>query len=272
MKTHMITGGGGARLHVVEAGNPRGRPIVFIHGLSQCWLSWTRQLNSDLAEKFRLVAFDLRGHGLSDKPREGYADSSLWADDVHAVIDALDLDHPILCGWSYGPLVILDYIRYYGEDEIRGINFVGGITKLGSEEAASVLTAEFLSLVPGLFSADGEESARSLGSLLGMCFVHGLAEADRYLMIGYNLSVPAYVRQALLSRSIDNDDLLPKIRKPVLITHGSDDAVVKPAVIDQQMARISHAQIRLIANAGHAVCWDDATAYNACLREFADTP
>ena len=130
-----------------------------------------RQLDSDLAKDFRLVAFDLRGHGLSDKPRESYADSRLWADDVQAVIDGLDLDHPILCGWSYGPLVILDYIRHYGEDDIGGINFVGGVTKLGSEEAASVLTADFLSIVPGFFSADSEESARALGSLLGMCFV-----------------------------------------------------------------------------------------------------
>ena len=214
MKNH-VTGGGGVRLHVVEAGNPIGRPIVLIHGMSQCWLSWSRQLDSDLAKDFRLVAFDLRGHGLSDKPREGYADSRLWADDVKAVIDALDLDHPILCGWSYGPLVILDYVRHYGEDDIAGINFVGGVTKLGSEEAASVLTADFLSIVPGLFSADGEESARALGSLLGMCFVPELAAADRYLMLGYNVSVPPHVRQGLLSRSIDNDDLLPKIRKPV---------------------------------------------------------
>ena len=56
-------------------------------------------------------------------------------------------------------------------------------------------------------------------------------------MLGYNVSVPPYVRQALFSRSFDNDDLLPKIRKPVLITHGADDAVVKPAAVDQHKAR-----------------------------------
>ena len=47
-------------------------------------------------------------------------------------------------------------------------------------------------------------------------------------MLGYNVSVPPYVRQALLSRSFDNDDLLPNIGVPVLITHGADDAAVKP--------------------------------------------
>ena len=77
MTHHTITGGGGVQLHLVEAGNPSGRPIVFIHGISQCWLTWSRQLNSDLANHYRLVAMDLRGHGLSEKPHDGYADAKV---------------------------------------------------------------------------------------------------------------------------------------------------------------------------------------------------
>src|SRR5215472_14628085 len=158
MKTHRVTGGGGIQLHIVETGNSRGRPILFIHGTSQCWLQWDRQLNSSLAETNLLIALDMRGHGLSDKPRDAYGDSKLWADDINAVISSLKLDHPVLTGWSYGPLVILDYIRHYGEDQISGMHIIGGITKLGSDEAMSLLSAEFLSLVPQLFSADVETS------------------------------------------------------------------------------------------------------------------
>jgi non-heme chloroperoxidase len=269
MKNHKITGGGGIQLHLVETGNPIGRPILFIHGVSQCWLTWSRQMSSDLADDYRLVAMDLRGHGLSDKPREGYTDSKLWADDVNAAIQALKLDHPILCGWSYGPLVILDYIRHYGEGDISGVIFVGGVTKLGSDEAASVLTPEFLSLLPGFFATSGEESVRSLGSLLRLCFLQELSAEDLYLMLGYSLSVPPYVRQAMFSRSFDNDDLLPRIRKPVLITHGANDAVVKPAAVEQHKAGLAHAQIQVMANAGHAVFWDDAAAFHHRLRAFS---
>ncbi|HUE86340.1 MAG TPA: alpha/beta hydrolase [Vicinamibacterales bacterium] len=114
--------------------------MVFIHGFSQCGLAWDRQMQSDLADDYRLVAMDIRGHGLSDKPREGYADSKRWADDVRGVIETLGLDHPVLCGWSYGPLVILDYVRHHGEDAISGVNFISGISKLGSNQASSIDT------------------------------------------------------------------------------------------------------------------------------------
>jgi hypothetical protein len=52
-------------------------------------------------------------------------------------------------------------------------------------------------------------------------------------MLGYNVCAPPYVRQGLFSRAFHNDDLLPTIRKPVLITHGSADAIVNPAVVDR---------------------------------------
>ena len=94
-------------------------------------------MNSSLADVHRLVALDIRGHGLSDKPHDAYSDSKLWADDVNAVIQTLNLDHPVLSGWSYGPLVFLDYIRHYGDDELGGLQFVGAVTKLGSAEAMS---------------------------------------------------------------------------------------------------------------------------------------
>jgi non-heme chloroperoxidase len=271
MKSQKITGGGGIQLHLLETGNSRGRPIIFIHGFSQCCIAWRRQMSSDLADDYRLVAMDMRGHGLSDKPREGYTDPRLWADDVNAVIHALGLDHPILCGWSYGSLVILDYIRHYGEDSISGVNIVGAVTKLGSDEAMSVLTSEFLSLVPGFFATDVEESVRSLEALLRMCFVQEPSAEDLYLMLGYNASVPPYVRQALFSRSFDNDDLLPKIRKPALITHGADDLIVKPAAVDKHKAGLAHAQIQMMANAGHAPFWDDAAKFNQRLRAFSES-
>jgi pimeloyl-ACP methyl ester carboxylesterase len=228
-------------------------------------------MNSSLADSHRLVAMDLRGHGLSDKPHDAYSDSKLWADDINAVIQSLNLDHPVLSGWSYGPLVFLDYIRHYGEDEIGGLQIVGGITKLGSSQATSVLTPEFLNVVPQFLSTDAETAARGLEGLLRLCFVRKPSPSELYLMLGYNLSVPPYVRQGMFSRSFHNDDLLPTISKPVLITHGAADAIVKPAAVEQHKASMRHAQIQLVPNVGHGVFWDDAAGFNERLHAFCES-
>jgi non-heme chloroperoxidase len=267
-RTHWITGGGGVRLYVVEEGNPQGRPILFIHGFSQCYLSWIRQLDSDLARDFRLVALDLRGHGQSDKPRDAYGDSQLWADDIHGVIDALGLDGAVLSGWSYGGIVIFDYIRHYGEDRIGGSHLVGAISKLGSDDALAVISPEFLSLVPGFFSSDVEEGVSALHKLLQLCFAKTPPVEELYSALGYNLMVPPYVRQGLLSRMVDNDDLLPRMRKPVLIAHGSRDSVVLPALVEQHKAAMVHAQVQILPESGHAPSIEEPEAFNQGLREF----
>ena len=113
MKAHTVRGGGGLRLHVREWGKADGPPILFIHGWSQNHLCWAKQYESALADEFRLVAYDLRGHGMSEAPLEPehYTDGKLWADDVAAIIDELRLDRPVLVGWSYGAFVICDYVR-----------------------------------------------------------------------------------------------------------------------------------------------------------------
>jgi pimeloyl-ACP methyl ester carboxylesterase len=269
MKSEYVAGGGGTRLHVLEAGNPNGQPILFIHGFSQCGLCWGRQFNSDLANDHRLVAMDMRGHGLSDKPRDAYGDSKLWADDVNAVVQSLRLDQPILTGWSYGPLLILDYIRHYGESAIGGIHFVGGVSKLGSEAALSVLTPEFLANVPGMLSTDADESTRALETLLDLAISSELTPQDRYAMLGWNVSVPPYVRQGLLARAFDNDDLLPTLSKPVLLTHSSAETIVKPSAVDEHLAVIPDAQVHWTRDAGHAPFFDEADAFNRRLRQFA---
>ena len=118
MKAHHVRGGAGLDLYVEETGTPSGRPVLFIHGLSQCRLAWRKQFHSDLASELRLITMDIRGHGWSEKPHDAYGDSLLWADDLHAVITALDLQAPILSGWSYGGIVIADYVQAYGDDGI----------------------------------------------------------------------------------------------------------------------------------------------------------
>jgi pimeloyl-ACP methyl ester carboxylesterase len=107
--------------------------------------------------------------------------------------------------------------------------------------------------------------------LLRLCFGEHLSASDFYFMLGYNVSVPPHVRQALLSRAIDNDDLLPTIRKPVLITHGENDGNLKREIVDQHKAGLPHAQVDIVRDVGHTPFWEECSAFNQRLRAFVET-
>lgn len=84
-----IKGHSGVEIAVYEAGRAGAPAIVFIHGFSQAALSWQRQFDSPLANDFRLLAMDVRGHGASGKPAvaEAYGEARPYADDTRAVLD-----------------------------------------------------------------------------------------------------------------------------------------------------------------------------------------
>lgn len=268
MKAQAVIGGGGVRLHVDEAGKRDGLPIVLIHGLSQCRLAWRKQMVSDLAREFRLLAPDIRGHGLSDKPRDAYRDNRLWADDLHAIITGLELDRPVLCGWSYGGIVICDYLRVYGEARIAGINFVCGVTEL-DERLLEVVGGDYPPLVPALCSDDAEVSGRGLAEFVRMCVYEEPAPEDFYCALGYNTAVPPHVRRALIERTVDNDDVLRSIRKPVLFTHGERDAVLLSEASRRHAALVPHARTSFYPESGHSPFWEAPMRFNRELREFA---
>ena len=267
MKTQKVIGGGGIQLHVEETGNPQGKPILFIHGFSQCRLCWNKQMKSDLANEFRLVTLDNRGHGLSEKPQDEYGDTQLWAEDIQAVITTLGLDHPVLTGWSYGGEIICDYLRHYGEEHISGLNFVGAISKLG-EPVFPFLSQEFLALADGFFSNVVEESVAALQKFMRLCVHEEPTIEDFYFFLGYNTIVPPYVRAGLFGRTIENDDIIAQISKPVLITHGEDDAIVLLEMAKFHETKISQAQISYYPGAGHATFWENPERFNAEIRSF----
>ena len=177
---HAVRGGGGLSLHVREWGNPTGTPILFLHGWSQSHLAWRRQYDSDLADDFRLVACDLRGHGMSETPAdaEHYTQGQRWADDVAAILGELDLDRPVLVGWSYGAFVIGDYVRAYGQDRIRAVNFVAGAVKLGETAFGTLIGPGFLDHFADATSDDIPTSIRGMRGLVGAFAASPLPAAD----------------------------------------------------------------------------------------------
>ena len=269
MSSHTVIGYGGTKLHVQEAGQRGGKSILFLHGFSQCSLVWSTQLNSDLADSFRLVAMDLSGHGLSDKPRDAYVDSLFWAYDLRAVIEQLKLEKPVIVGWSYGGPIISDYVARYGEEEIAATNWVAAVSRLG-EPLLSFLGPQFLALVPGFFSENADESVSALRSLIRLCIPSGLSPEEEYLLLGINVAVPVHVRVGLFSRNLDNDSVVASMRKPLLVSWCEADAIALPTMRDHRARLARHAKISNFPGAGDVPFWEAPERFNRELRALRD--
>lgn len=134
-KNYIVTAPDGVRIAVQESGNPGGLPIIFIHGLLGSHLNWEKQLNDPQLQRFRLITFDLRGHGLSDKPQQSqaYSDGKRWAEDLRAVIEQSHARNPLLVGWSLGGAVMTNYLAAFGDQQISGAIYVDGVVELTPE-------------------------------------------------------------------------------------------------------------------------------------------
>ena len=115
---------GGLRLHYRDWGRP-GQAILLLHGLASTCHIWDL-VAPLLNDSFAVVALDLRGHGESDKPDDGY-DFEAVGGDVHNFIEALGLEGPIIVGHSWGGNVALDYAATH-PGAARGIVLVDGGT------------------------------------------------------------------------------------------------------------------------------------------------
>jgi non-heme chloroperoxidase len=270
MKVHTVEGGGGLRLHVREWGKPDGPPILFIHGWSQNHLCWAKQYESALAGEFRLVACDLRGHGMSEAPLEPehYTDATLWADDVAAIIGQLELDRSVLVGWSYGSFVICDYVRLHGQDRIAAINFVEGAVKLGESSFGTLIGPGFLDHFVDATADDLPTNIRAMRSFVRTCLATPLPEDDVETAVCWNVVVPAAVRANLAAREIDCDDVLRSLEVPLLVTHGRADSVVLPTMAEYVLATCPTAEASWYDGVGHVPHLEEPERFNHELAEL----
>ena len=255
----------GLTISAQEWGNPAGPEILFIHGFSQSQLSWVRQVNSDLAKEFRIVTYDLRGHGNSDKPLDParYRDSKAWGDEVQAVIDAAGFKRPVLVGWSYAGRVISDYVATHGAGKLAGINFVDAPIKVDP-----ALIGENLKNLPLMASEDLSTNIAATRTFLHGCFSRQPSADDYEIMLAFNMMVPPKVRGGLGGRPLDATDMMSKLTLPVLVTHGSEDRNARLGAAKYTASVIPGAKLSVYEGIGHAPFYEDAPRFNAELATF----
>ena len=270
MKIHTVRGGGGLRLHVREWGKEDGPPILFLHGWSQSHLCWDKQYESPLRDEFRIVACDLRGHGMSEAPPgpEPYTDATLWADDVAAIIEQLRLDRPVLVGWSYGAFAICDYVRAHGQERIGAIDFAAGAVKLGEAAFGTLIGPGFLDHFADATSDDLPTSIRGMRGLIRAFAAEPLAAEEAETLLAAGMTVPAGIRASLAAREIDDDDVLRALEVPLLVSQGRADTIVLPAMAEHILATCPTAEASWYDGAAHVPFLEQPGRFNRELAEL----
>ena len=253
-------------------GAPDARTLVLLHGWAQSSKCWGPGVLDELAARYRVIAVDLRGHGYSGAPDAGYDDSAIWAGDVDAVLTAEGVTSgAVLLGWSYGGLVICDYLASHGTSAVDGVVLVGAITSIGRGEAGGKVGAAMRAAIPGAMSEEPREAIRALGAfgnaLTGPPEGKG---AQSQALFGASLATPPRVRAALFNRSASHDDLLRSLDVPVLVLHGTEDSVVDVSAGRHAAELIPQARASFWEGCDHGPFVEDPERFVKEVGEFVD--
>lgn len=266
-KHYTVTAPDGVELAVQESGNPDGPAILFIHGLLGSHLNWDAQRASPALQGYRLISYDMRGHGLSGKPHAAaaYREGRRWADDLAAVIAGARADKPVLVGWSLGGAVISNYLAAHGDAAVAGAVYVNGVIELNA------------ALIPPHPAVYRDLNARDLATrldaqraFLALCFHQRPDQASVERMLGAAAMASWDMQAAVQSMDIRLDGLA-QARVPVLLLYGARDALVNAgAAVARARSLNKRAAQAIYPDAGHAPFIEQPQRFARDLARFVD--
>ena len=256
--THLSTG---VTLHYAERGDQVGEAIIFLHGYSDSWFSFSRALPL-LSPEYHALALTERGHGDSDKPQCCYTVDD-FAADVDAFMDALSIEEATLVGGSGGGFIAQRVALDYPHRVTRLVLIAAGAT-LVNNEAVMGLGEEMLALEDPILPEFVREFQES------MMYHPG---PDEFLdtVVSESLKLPARVwRDYWEGVALAPYDAarLGEIDAPTLILWGEQDIIFSREDQEQLAAAIPGATLKVYPQTGHAVHWDRPEQVVRDLEEF----
>ncbi|WP_130835648.1 alpha/beta fold hydrolase [[Erwinia] mediterraneensis] len=265
-KNYTVTAPDGIRLAVQEAGNPDGPAIVFIHGLLGSRLNWEQQINSPVLQRYRMITYDMRGHGLSDKPDEveAYRNGRYFADDLAAVLKATDARQPVLVGWSLGGAVISSYLAAYGDSNIGGALYADGVIELNS-----TLITPHPQVYAGMASDNLHTHLNAVRDFLRLCFYQQPDRATWERLLANAAMASWTLTRTIPTMTLAAAEGLSQAHMPILLLYGAKDELVNT---EASIARTRQFNPRIEAqryeNSGHAPFLEETARFNQDLAAF----
>ena len=260
-------------VHVNDTGGT-GRPVVLIHGWPLSGESWQPQISELQSARYRVISYDRRGFGQSDKPAGGY-DYDTLTDDLAGLMDDLDLQDVTLVGFSMGGGEVARYVTTYGQDRLRSVVFaaaippymmqsadnpLGPLTQDKAAQMTSDLTRDrqvfFDQFTTEFFSANGELKVTE-------------AQRQGAIALCHQSDQKAALKCMAAFGTEDFRKDLENVTVPTLVIHGDSDAIV-PFEGSGALthAAIAHSHLVVLRGAPHGCNMSHADEFNASLIDF----
>ncbi|KWA16373.1 chloroperoxidase [Burkholderia territorii] len=267
-----ITTKDGTQIYFKDWGS--GRPVVFSHGWPLCADAWDAQMLFLVQHGFRVIAHDRRGHGRSSQPSQGN-DMDTYADDLAALMNALDLREATLVGHSTGGGEVAHYIGRHGTKRVAKAVLIGAVPPQmvksasnpgglpmevfdGIRKNVAENRSQFYKDLAVPFFGFNRPNAKTSQGTIDAFWAQGMMGG----VYGQYLCVKEF-------SEVDYTEDLKKIDVPTLILHGDDDQIVPIDDSARLSAKIvKHAQLKVIPGGSHGMCVVNADQINAELLAF----
>jgi pimeloyl-ACP methyl ester carboxylesterase len=259
----------GQHLAYVEMGDPRGQPVVLIHGYTDNARDWV-PLIPYLSKEFRLIAVDIRGHGRSDKPECCYTRID-FAYDIKLLLDALHIDRADVVGHSLGSL-ITQMLAEQWPGRIRKVVLISSTA--GPRPGSPPRKPAF----------DYAAEIRKLKEPIDPDSPFMIAWWDSPKPVNPDFirrqrrdaaQIPLAVWLAVLDQGAGFSDLqraLPKLKAPSLLIWGSDDPIMDEEGRQTLREALPSATVKVFEGLGHNPFWEDPEAVAAVINPFLRSP
>lgn len=245
----------------------RGCPVVFIHGNSACKEYFARQFVSPLRDHYRLLAFDLPGHGASANASDPTRSYSIhgFADAAMAFLDAIGVERAVLIGWSLGGHIVLEMMaRWPG-------TVAGWITGTppagGADMAEAFLPSDKMGLTFKEEFSEMDARTQTQGGL-------GEGETVEPWMVAASLRAdgrfrPMMLQSAMEGRDLDGREIARMSPLPLAVVTGSEEPYVNNEFLTRvTYANLWEARVHVLEGLGHMPFWQAPDIVNPMLTRF----
>ena len=255
-EVHLKTG---IRLKYAQQGDGSGHPIIFLHGFTDSWFSFSPVLPF-FADRYTCYALDQRGHGDSERPHSRYSMAD-FANDVVAFMDEMDVTKATLAGHSMGSLVAQQVALSAPERPERLVLIAAG-TNANSEGVRQLQEA-----VETLSDPVPEEFAREFQV---STIYHPVPEDFLDRVVAESLKLTARVwREALAGiLAVDYSNQLDNIKIPTLVLRGDQDTVFSQVAQEALELGLRNAVLKVYPQTGHALHWERPEQFAIDVKEF----